>query len=59
MLDMPVLTLNEPLHFLGLPILEKVRLIGGVRYETTELNINSRSYLANSATGKTGMSSMA
>ena len=57
MLDMPVLTLNEPLRFLGLPILEKVRLIGGVRYETTELNINSRSYLANSATGKTTNSS--
>jgi TonB-dependent receptor len=45
MLDMP---LAEP----NLSWLEKVRLIGGVRYETTEMTVNSQSYQANSLTGQ-------
>lgn len=36
---------------LDVPLLESVRLIGGVRMESTELNIKSRSYIANSSTG--------
>jgi TonB-dependent receptor len=38
---------------LDTPVVENLRLIGGVRYETTDLSVNSRSYLANSVTGKT------
>src|SRR4030095_10458437 len=45
MLDMP---LAEP----EWSWLEKVRLVGGVRYETTEMTVNSQSYQANSLTGQ-------
>lgn len=36
---------------LELPIVEKVRLVGGARFETTDLEVSSRSYRANSVTG--------
>jgi TonB-dependent receptor len=36
---------------LELPIVEKVRLVGGARLETTDLRVSSRSYRANSITG--------
>ena len=38
---------------LDVPVVEKLRLIGGVRLETTDLSVGSRSYLANSVTGRT------
>ncbi|MFO1497961.1 MAG: TonB-dependent receptor [Verrucomicrobiota bacterium] len=37
---------------LELPIVERVRLVGGVRLETTDLQVSSRSYRANSVTGR-------
>jgi outer membrane receptor protein involved in Fe transport len=37
---------------LELPIVSQLRLVGGARYEVTDMAINSRSYLANSITGK-------
>ncbi len=36
-----------------LPLHERWKVVGGVRYETTDLSVASRSYLANSITGKT------
>lgn len=42
---------------LDLPVVEKIRLVGGARYEITDLSVNSRSYLANSVTGKSENSS--
>lgn len=45
MLDMPV---TEP----DWSWLEKVRLVGGVRYEVTDMTVNSQSYQANSITGQ-------
>ncbi|MEW6158555.1 MAG: TonB-dependent receptor [Verrucomicrobiota bacterium] len=38
---------------LDLPLADRVRLIGGVRYETTDLEVQSHSYLPIAATGKT------
>jgi TonB-dependent receptor len=37
---------------LDLPTVQKVRLVGGVRYETTDLSVHSESYLDSSITGK-------
>lgn len=37
---------------LDMPLLEDLRLVGGVRYELTDINVDSRSYLPNSITGK-------
>ena len=39
------------------PLVETVRLIGGVRYEMSDLGVDSRSYLANTITGKSTNSS--
>ncbi|MBI1178866.1 TonB-dependent receptor plug domain-containing protein [bacterium] len=36
---------------LDYPIIEKLRLVGGARYETTDISVDSRSYLPNSITG--------
>lgn len=35
------------------PLHERWKVIGGARYETTDLSVNSESYLANSITGQT------
>lgn len=35
-----------------LPLVEKLRLVGGLRYETTDLRVRSESYLASSVTGE-------
>jgi len=37
---------------LDLPLAEKLRLIGGARYETTDLSVHSESYLASSVTSQ-------
>ena len=36
---------------LELPLVERLKLVGGARLETTDLTVNSRSYRANSVTG--------
>lgn len=38
---------------LDMPVVDRLRLIGGVRLETTDLSVHSLSYLANSVTGRT------
>jgi TonB-dependent receptor len=38
---------------LDMPLLESLRLVGGMRYELTDISIDSRSYLPNSVTGET------
>ncbi|MCI0538069.1 MAG: TonB-dependent receptor, partial [Verrucomicrobiales bacterium] len=40
-----------------LPLMERLQLLAGFRYETTSLGITSRSYLANSLTGRPDNSS--
>ena len=37
---------------LDLPVVEKMRLVGGARYETTDFIVHSESYLASSVTSK-------
>jgi TonB-dependent receptor len=43
---------------LDIPLWSKMRLVGGARIETTDIMVNSRSYLANSVTGKSTNSSI-
>jgi TonB-dependent receptor len=57
MLDAPLITLDRPLSLFGVPFFEGLRLVGGVRNESTDLSIDSRSYLANSITGQSTNSS--
>jgi len=43
---------------LDVPLWGKMRLVGGARIETTDISVKSRSYLANSITGKSTNSSV-
>ena len=57
MVDVPLYTSDATIKLAGQPVFNSLRFVGGARYETTDLSINSRSYLANSITGQSTNSS--
>jgi len=44
-------TIQAGYLMLDMPVVERLRLVGGVRYETTDLKVHSESYLDSSVTG--------